>query len=76
MKSTNTSKEHVGAESDNMCGKCQSKDTEISVMKDELLRMNELIEKLTKKQRDHEVKIEKVLSESKGIINHQLSTTK
>ena len=70
MKSTNTSKEQVGAESDNTCGKCQSKDTEISAMKDELLRMNELIEKLTKKQRDHEAKIEKELSESKGIINH------
>ena len=70
MKSTNTSKEHVGAESDNTCGKCQSKDTENSAMKDELLRMNELIEKLTKKQRDHEAKIEKELSDSKDIINH------
>ena len=69
MKSTNTSKEHLGAESDNTCGKCQSKDTEISAMKDELLRMNERIEKLTKKQRDHETKIEKELSDSKGIIN-------
>ena len=39
-------------------------------MKDELLRMNELIEKLTKKQRNHEAKIEKELSDSKGIINH------
>ena len=70
MKSTNTSKEHVGAESHNTCGKCESKDTEISAMKDELLRINELIEKLTKKQRDHEAKIEKELSDSKVIINH------